>query len=376
MKKICLVTSTRADYGIMCNLIKKLSCDDEIDFRLCVTGTHLSKKYGYTRRFIDIYDKYIDEIDILNNSDDTISVYSEVVIKFNEYFKKNSFDLVILLGDRYEIFCIASIAYINKVKMAHIHGGEITYGALDEQFRHCITKLSNIHFASCEKYRNRIIQMGESPENVHNVGSLSVENIKNMKFKSLDELRKDTGFALNNYALITFNPVTRSDDNGIRELKELINALSQFNYELIIMYPNMDAGKDEIISLLEHSGLNNYHLVKSLNYVDYLSLAKSSSLFIGNSSSGIIEIPSLGVPVINVGDRQKGREASKCVIECKAQCNSIVDAINFVNTDEYKYNYLTNENIYYKEDTSLTIIKEVKKYLLEGRFDKYFYDIK
>ncbi len=376
MKKIALITSTRADYGIMCNLIKKLSMDDEICFRLCVTGTHLSEKYGYTKKFIDIDEKFIDEIDILSISDETISVYTQIVNKFNKYFSENSFDIVILLGDRYEMFCIASIAYMNKTKIAHIHGGETTYGALDEQFRHCITKLSNLHFASCEKYKNRIIQMGELPENVFNVGSLSVENIMSMDFKSIDVLREELGFSLRKYALITFNPVTRSDDNGIGELKELIDALGEFDYELLILYPNMDAGNNEIISLLKNSKLKDFHLIKSLKYIDYLSLAKHSSLFIGNSSSGIIEIPSLGVPIINVGDRQKGRETSKSVLECKAKYDSIKNAIDFVNSDDYKKNYLNCSNIYYQKNTSNIIIREVKKYLSEGKFDKYFYDMK
>ena len=274
------------------------------------------------------------------------------------------------------MFCIASVAYINKIKLAHIHGGETTYGALDEQFRHCMTKLSNIHFASCEKYRNRIIQMGELPQNVFNVGSLSVENISKMRFKSVDELKASTGFLLNNYAMVTFNPVTRNDDNGIGELKELLLALSNYEYELIILYPNMDAGKNEIIDILEKSDLKNVHLVKSLKYEDYISLAKHSALFIGNSSSGIIEIPSLGVPIINVGDRQKGREASKNVIECEANHMAINEAIRFINSDDYKINYMKSANIYYKDNTSDIIIKEVKKYLDNGKFDKYFYDIK
>lgn len=374
MMKICLVTSTRAEYGIMNNLIKKLSLDKDICFRLCVTGSHLCPKYGYTRKYIDLDNKYIDEIDIVKGSDDVSNIFSNSILEFDGYFKKNKFDIVILLGDRYEIFAIASIAYINKIKIAHIHGGENTYGALDEQFRHCITKLSNIHFPSCEKYRDRIIQMGEMPSTVFNVGSLSVENIMNMKFRPLNELNKKYNFQLNNYAMVTFNPVTSKKDNGVGELLELVRSLTQYDYELLILYPNMDSGNNEIIQILNNIKTNKTYVIKSLEYLDYLSFASYSSLFIGNSSSGIIEIPSLNVPIINVGERQSGRESSKKVISCEANYDSICNAIEYINNSSYYENEFKEKNIYQGNDTSNIIINKIKEYISSNITTKIFYD--
>lgn len=376
MYKICIVTSTRADYGIMSNLINKMSKDKDISFRLCVTGTHLSTEYGFTRNYIDLEEKYIDEINILKGKNDLKNVFINTIVEFDDYFKANKFDLVILLGDRYEIFCIAAVAYSNKIKLAHIHGGEITYGALDEEYRHCITKMANIHFASCERYRERIIQLGESPNRVFNVGSLSVENIAHLPFKNRDDLKAEYGFELTKYAMVTFNPVTRAEDNGLSEIKELMKALSCFDYELIISYPNIDEGNEEIINVLKAYKLNKYHLVKSLPYVDYLSLAKNSNLFIGNSSAGIIEIPSLGVPIVNVGNRQHGREVSPSVICCDGVANNIVKAVKCIDSKEYKALCAKKENIYFKLNTANQIIEEVKKYLSQNDYEKYFYDIK
>lgn len=376
MKKICIVTSTRADYGIMSQLIDTFIADSFFETKLCVTGTHLSENYGFTKKYINVSEKFIDDIDIICDSDDQFEVYSNVVTKFTKYFCENYFDLVILLGDRFEIFAIASVAYMKKIQIAHIHGGEVSYGALDDGFRHCITKLSNLHFPSCEKYRNRIIQMGENPKNVINCGSLSVENISKMSFQNKDDLRNKYGFDLNKYAMITFNPVTRQIDNGVGEIKELFAALNLFDYELIILYPNIDSGNTDLMRIINGLDVDDVHIVKSLPYYDYLSLAKNSDLFIGNSSSGIIEIPSLSVPIINIGDRQKGRETSSSVIHCRAKREEIVNAINYINSKEYLDVLDSSNNIYYKKDSIKIIITEVKRYLKENNSEKYFNDLK
>ena len=375
MFKICIVTSTRADYGIMQGLISKMSLDNEIDFRLCVTGTHLSNNHGYTRKYISINSSLIDEIDILDTSENVQNVCCEIVKRFTTYFSRHRFDMVVLLGDRYEIFYIASVAYLCKTKIAHIHGGENSFGSLDDGFRHCITKLSNIHFASCEKHRQRIIQMGENPRNVYNVGSLSVENIQKMHFKSKKELAIKYKYDLKKYAMLTFNPVTREKDNGLKELHELFKALSRYNYELIVIMPNIDSGKDDIINFFKNTEIINIHFISSIMYEDYISFSKNCDLFIGNSSSGIIEIPSLRVPIINVGNRQMGREMPESVISCLGTEKEITKAIEYVATDSYKKILLQSKNIYYKPNSSDKIIHYIKKFLSKPN-QKKFYDIK
>ena len=375
MFKICVITSTRADYGIMQTLIKKMCFDADIAFRLCVTGTHLSKEFGYTRRFIDVDSSFIDEIDIIGQSSDVANVSEQIILKFTPYFQKNNFDMVVVLGDRYEMFYIASVAYLCRTKIAHIHGGESSFGSLDEEFRHCITKLSNLHFTSCEKHRQRVIQLGEDPKSVFDVGSLSVENIKQMRFKSKKELADKYGFVLDKYIMLTFNPVTSELDNGIGEFRELLSAISEFDYEVVAIYPNIDSGKDELIRLINGNHIKNMHVISSMPYEDYLSLSKNCDVFVGNSSSGIIEIPILGVPVVNVGRRQLGREKPKHIENCRAIKKDIVDVLKSIQSRPNKDFDIGTDNIYYKPNSSDLVIKEIKKYLAHRRFDKVFFDM-
>lgn len=374
MINICVVTSTRADYGILQPLMKALIDDKRFLTRICVTGTHLSDKYGKTIEHIDIDKSNIDCIDILGKGLKQESIFSETIVRFDEYLEKNKFDYIVVLGDRYEILGVAITAYMKQIKVIHIHGGEKTLGLQDEGFRHSITKFSSLHFTSTEEYRKRVIQLGENPCTVYNVGSLSVESILNMKFKTKNELICKYGLQDDNICMVTFNPVTLKKDKGVTEIEALLESCSHFDFYYIFMFPNIDTGADDIFEIIRKNGLKKYKLLGSIPYDDYISLAKNSSLFIGNSSSGIIEIPSLHIPVINIGDRQLGRLKSELVIDSKPTTDDICSAIKKSMSSEYREKMLNLPNPYQKENTVKEIIETI--YSFNPKDYKEFYDIK
>ena len=389
MKKVCIVTAIRSEYGLLRNLIKKLSIDQGIDFRLAVTGAHLLPEFGNTYREIEQDGINIDKkieipIDVSNEIGISIAM-AEALKKFTKYFKEEEFDLVILLGDRYETLSIASAAMLTKTPIAHLHGGELTLGAIDDAIRHSITKMSQIHFTSTNEYKERVIQLGENPERVFNVGAIGVENIRNLVLRNKEELESKLNINLDNkYAILIYHPVTLENYCLQNQISELLNAIEEsiiendLNY--IIIGSNADQGGLEINSIfqnLSEKHSKNISFFKSLELIDFLSLLKNAEFMIGNSSSGILEAPSFGIPTINIGSRQKGRIAANSVLNIDLNKDEIKRNIEKSLYDEDFRNKVKDvKNPYEKEATSDNIIKIIKEFLNSNiDLQKDFYDI-
>lgn len=376
MRKICVVTSTRAEYGIMSRLIKNLESDSDVELQLIVTGTHLSKKFGNT--ITEITSKITEKIDIDIEKDPSISM-SFAIKNFSNVFKKLKPDILVVLGDRYEIMAVAISAILNNIPIAHIHGGETTEGAIDEAIRHSITKMSHLHFTSCQEYRNRVIQLGENPERVFNVGSLGVENITKMALLNKDQLEKSLNFQFSSKNLmITFHPVTLENMTSKEQFQELLSALDELkNTKIIFTKPNSDKGNQEIINLIDSYVKTRKNTVAftSMGALKYLSTLQFVDAVIGNSSSGIIEAPSFNISTVNIGDRQKGRIQASSIINCEPQKDKILKAIAKIYSEDFKENLLTTKNPYYKENTVDQIINVLKSFDLNGIIKKSFYNI-
>lgn len=335
-KKICVVTATRAEYGLLRPLILRLLAEEAWELQLVVTGMHLSEAFGNTYKEIE-QDRMpvFAKIPILEPGDDAYAAtctMANAMRGFGAYFAEQKPDLLLILGDRTEMLAIAAAAMNAKVPIGHLHGGELTQGAVDDCVRHAITKMSSLHFAAAQEYRRRIIQMGEEPARVFFVGALGVENILKEKLLSREELTRDLGsFVSGDYAVVTFHPVTLEEDGSEKQLKELIAAMSQ-RRELfyLVTKANGDAGGRAINRLWEQETAKYDHmmLVDSLGMKRYLSALKYARLVLGNSSSGILEAPSLGIPTVNIGDRQRGRLMAKSVLQCPPCQGDIVQAID------------------------------------------------
>ena len=379
MNKVSVVTATRAEYGILTPLIRALNKDEDIDLQLIVTGTHLSDKYGRTENEIikdgfEIF-KRIPILEAGNTAYDISLTMANAIKGFAEYFRDEKPQIVFILGDRTEMLGVAAAAMNERIPIAHIHGGEITEGAVDDCVRHALTKMSYLHFASTEEYKKRIIQMGESPDRVFNVGALSTENILNLPLISEKELRESIGIPEDmDYSAVTFHPVTFEVESAKEQIEALCDAMDANNdvFYLITM-ANADNGGDIVNKILndfamEHS---NAKMVSSLGMVRYLSAVKYAKFVLGNSSSGIIEAPVLGTPTVNIGDRQKGRIMAESIINCEPDLRSISEAIKKAIATEHKPSF-----IYGDGKTSQLILQKIKKLLLEDiTTKKQFYDI-
>lgn len=385
MKRIVIATTTRAEYGLLRPVIQKMDTRAEIDLKLVVSGTHLSKAHGMTVAEIENDGVRIDKmIDIALKGDrpSDISKYMGYTItEFAEYFDECRPDALLVLGDRYEIMAICIAATNARIPIIHLHGGETTEGAVDEVMRHAITKMSHLHFTSTEVYRNRVIQMGELPERVYNVGALGVENVLNMKLLSFEELRTGLGCSLKReYAVLTFHPVTLENDTAEQQIMELLYAIDMFpQIDFICTKANADAGSGIINDKLEEYAINhnNVHLFDSLGSLRYLSSLKNAKFVIGNSSSGIIEAPSFHIPTINIGNRQRGRIRSESVIDCLPKRGSIEKAITLALSNSFVSVVSDALNPYEKSGTSDAIVDTTIRHLLDNGFgvEKKFYNL-
>lgn len=383
---VCVLTSTRADYGVLRNLLLKMENEQQINLTIVVTGTHLLEDFGYTKREVlaDSYTNIVD-VKISIEQDDKAGMAlatSECMKKFADYFASNVPDLLVVLGDRFEIFGAASTAHMMGIKIAHISGGDVTEGAIDDALRHSMTKMSMIHFPGCEQSAKRIIQMGEEPERVFNVGELGVENCLNMTLYNREVLAENLAFKnmLSDYAVVTFHPVTREEDTAEFQVRELIRAMDNFlNMSYIITLANVDAGGRLIndIWLKEARKHKNWFITPSLGMLRYLSAIKYANLVIGNSSSGIIEAPVIGTPTINIGDRQKGRMMSDSVICCEPVFEKIVSAINKGLSKEMQDVAKHIKSPFGDGTTSSKILNVIIDYLKKDNVSnkKKFYDI-
>lgn len=386
MKKICIVTGTRSEYGLLYPLIKKLNQSTEFDVHLAVTGMHLSKEYGNTIDYIKEDGLKIDEeIAILSGDNTPVGITKTMgtaLEKFGKYFYQLSPDMLIILGDRYEIFSVAAAAAVLNIPIAHLHGGEITLGAYDEFFRHSITKMSCIHFTSCAEHRKRVIQLGEAPETVFNVGAIGIENIKSMRLLSKDELENSLQFSLKKeFSLVTFHPVTLEKQSIEEQCQALLNAIAKTkDMSFVITKANADDGGKLINEMLENFAAmypEKILLHSSLGQLRYLSAMKYCSFVLGNSSSGLIEAPSFHVPTINIGNRQKGRVRGKTVIDCIASEEDILNAISKARDTNFRQAILTECNPYGDGNVSDKIVEKISQYFSTHHhgINKEFYDI-
>ena len=384
MDKICVVTSTRADYGLLRPLIAQIHQDPQLQLQLLVTGTHLSAEYGMTKKEILSDGFPIDhEIEIILSSD-TPSAASKAMglalIGCADYFAHQRPDLAVLLGDRFEIFAIAAALVNARIPLLHLCGGETTQGAVDECYRHSITKMAQLHCVSNEQYRRRVIQLGDSPERVHNTGETGIENIRNLVPTPLCELESTIGMALTSpLAVVTFHPVTMEDGTAEAQCQELFRALDAFPHmHFVITKANADAGGRTINRLVDQYAQNrpNVAAVTSLGMQRYLSLLSYADIAIGNSSSGIIEVPSFHIPTVNIGDRQKGRLQAASVINARPEANDIITAIRKALSEQHKAICATVENPYGDGRTTEKIMHVIRQYLQGPRpIQKTFYDL-
>ena len=386
MKTVCVITATRAEYGLLKNIIKLIEKDEELKLVLVATGTHLSKDFGYTVTEIREDKLPISaEIDILVEEEGGISAsktMAKAFYKFSDFFKNCKPDMLVVLGDRYELLPICACAMNEQIPISHISGGEITEGVIDDTIRHCVTKMSYLHFVSCEAYRKRVIQLGEEPRRVFNFGDVGVENICNMKLMSKSELEQEIGFCLDNpYGVVTFHPVTLEKASALKQLEELLNALKATeDMNFIITKSNADTKGKEINDRIdefveENKNCKSYY---SLGLLRYLSAVQYSEFVIGNSSSGIVEVPAFGIPTINIGDRQKGRLQANSILNCEPEKEDIIRQIKMARREEFKNNIKIDQNPYKGKDTSKLIIETIKRFLYIEKIElkKQFYDVK
>lgn len=383
MRKICFVTGTRAEYGLLSRLMKLVKEDKDLRLQVIATNMHLMPEYGETYKEIEKDGFTIDKKVYMHKpSDDAhgiISSMAEEMQGMNDALSELKPDILVLLGDRYEILVAAQVALIHRVPIAHIHGGEVTEGAFDDAIRHSVTKMSSLHFTSCEEYRHRVIQMGEQPSRVFDVGSLGVENIKAVPLMTKDELEASLDFKIDTQTiLVTYHPVTLGGDPA-KDIREFLDALDQFkDLKVIFTMPNSDTGRNAIALAVEnyvekHS--NRVMAYTSLGLKRYLSTLQFVKAAVGNSSSGIIEVPSFGIPTLNIGDRQKGRLASKSVVNCGTSKDEVIAGLKLCLSEEMQKAAKTYENPYAKPDTANLIYHELKNVELAGLNLKTFYDL-
>lgn len=384
MRSICVYTSGRMEYGLLRGLMTDIASSDDLQLQILVSGMHLSPEFGMT--VDDIRDDGFvpdEKVEILLSGDTTTAVCKSMglaLIAYGEALQRLQPDIIVVLGDRFEAFCMAAAAQICRVPVAHIHGGEITQGAIDEAFRHSITKMSHLHFASCEAYRQRILQLGESAEHVFNVGALGVENIRRTRIMSRQELAESISFNLDRaYFLVTFHPVTLEASTAKTQIEALLEALQGVSdYPVIFTKTGADTDGRVINQMIDdfvRSHDDRAVALTSLGTVRYLAAVKYSAAVIGNSSSGIVEVPSLKVPTVNIGDRQKGRVRAASVIDCRPDSRAIKTAIKRAIDPKFRRSLRATANPYEQPDTAKQIVESLRNIRLKGIIKKQFHDI-
>lgn len=386
MRKICVITGTRAEYGLLYWVMKAIEIQPELNLQLIVTGMHLSSEFGLTYKQIEQDGFVVDKkLEILLSSDTPTGISKSMglgMISFAEAFQELKPDIVLVLGDRFEIFSAVSAAMIARIPIAHCHGGEATEGLIDESIRHSITKMSHIHFCSTDDYKKRIIQLGESPEFVHNVGALGIENINKLNLLSKGDFEDSISFKLDeefNF-LVTFHPVTLENSTASEQIIQLLKALDSIhNCKVIFTMSNSDTDGRIINSMIEdyvNERPDKSVCFKSLGQLRYLSALKYVDCVIGNSSSGLIEVPSFQTATINIGDRQRGRIMGSSVIQCLPEFNEIKKAISKAVSNDFKNKVLSNSiNPYGTGNSSDLIANTLKKIDLNNILKKKFYDL-
>ena len=383
--QVCVVSGTRADYGLLRPLLIRLRDCPEIELTIAATGSHLSAAFGGTGVELTRDGFAYDSVPFPLDDDSKAGMAratGAALSAFADYFSAHRPDLLVVLGDRYEIFAVSAAAAMLGIPIAHLHGGETTEGAVDEFLRHSITKMSYLHFVSCEAYRRRVIQLGEAPERVFNVGALSTENCLRTPLLSVEELSESLQFDLTAgpYSVVTFHPVTLEDNTAERQLHELIAAMDAFPaMSYIVTLANADAGGRAINAIWQAEGASrkNWLVVPSLGMRRYLSALKGAEMMLGNSSSGITEAPAMHIPTVNIGDRQKGRMRAESVIDCPPERAAITATMKTAMTPEFKAIAANTESPFGDGRTSEKILSELLRFLRSAPHNtkKTFYDL-
>ncbi len=383
-RKICVVTGTRAEYGLLYWLMKEIESSDELELQIIATGMHLSPEFGLTYKEIEKDFKIDKKIEMLLSSDTSIGISKSMglaQISFAEAFEDLKPDIIVVLGDRYEIFSSVSAAMISRIPIAHLHGGETTEGAFDEAIRHSITKMSHLHFTATEEYKNRVIQLGEQPNRVFNVGGMGIENVKRLKLLSKDEFEKSIDFKLNKKnILVTFHPVTLEDSTAKEQFQELLTVIDELeDTNIIFTKANSDTNGRIINQMIDEYVSKNSKKstgFTSLGQLRYLSALQYVDAVVGNSSSGLAEAPSFKIGTINIGDRQKGRIKAKSVIDSETNKTSILKSFSKLYSKEFQELLKESENPYGDGIASRKIIEIIKNEDLKNILKKSFYDLK
>lgn len=381
MKKICVITATRAEYGLLKPLMDLIQVSEELELQIIATGAHLSPEFGLTYKQIEADGFIINEkIEILLSSDTPSSIVKTMGLAMNgiaDVLPRLMPDMFVILGDRYEMLAVASAITIFKVPIIHLHGGEITEGAYDDALRHAITKLSHLHFTSTEEYRNRVIQMGEEPDRVFNVGAIGLDNIANLKLFDREELEKDLNirFLKYNYQ-VTFHPETLSDLSSVEQFQILLDAIEE-QEDSFFVFTKANADTDgriinQMIDDYVTKNPNKASAFVSLGTLRFLSFVKESTAIVGNSSSGILEAPSLNTPTINIGDRQKGRTQARSVVNVSCDFNAILGGFVEVKADTVVEKMNNLENPYYNGGAAEKIVDIIKNSAPISSLKKYY----
>ena len=382
-KKVCVVTGTRAEYGLLRWLMDGLNKSTKLELQIIATGMHLSPEFGLTYKVIEGDGfKINSKVEMLVSSDTPNGIVKSLglgMIGITEAFEKLRPDLLLVLGDRYEILSAVIASMIFRIPIAHLHGGEATEGLIDESIRHSITKMSHLHFVATEDYKNRVIQLGEQPEKVFQVGGLGIDNIFNLKLLKKHELERLIDFELGNKnLLITYHPVTLEYNTSERQMKELLDALNDLkDTHLIFTMPNADTDGRVIFKMIKEFVENraNAKYFTSLGQLRYLSCIKYVDGVIGNSSSGIIEVPSFKKGTINIGDRQKGRKKAKSIIDCDPTRDSIKEAIDRLYSSDFETILENTINPYGNGGASEAIVSILEEISFEDMLKKSFFDL-
>jgi len=380
-KKIAIITATRAEYGLLKPLIQKVQEDASLELQLIVTGAHLSHSFGHTYQEIEKEFPITAKIplDLEENTPKSNSLaMAKLQNELTQVLDELGSDILVILGDRYEMLTAATVALMLHIPIAHIHGGEITEGAVDDAIRHAITKLSHLHFTATEIYKKRVIQMGEEPWRVVNVGALGVESIKKLQLLSKEAFEESIGVKLKEKnLLITYHPQTLATQSPQEQFNEVLNTLEKFDDTLLIFTKaNADAGGKIINEMIDDfvSKHTNTIAFTSLGQLRYFSTLSYVDGVVGNSSSGILEVPSFKKPTINIGDRQKGRLQADSIINTPISSQAITKAIESIYTPEIKQRVQQSTNPYESDNTSQKIVEVIKKYEKQTLLKKGFYD--
>jgi UDP-hydrolysing UDP-N-acetyl-D-glucosamine 2-epimerase len=383
MRKIAVFTGSRAEYGLLYWIMKGLQLEKDIDFQLFVGGMHLSREFGFTVEQIEADGFNItDRLDFLLSSGSPEAIIKSMglaLICASDTFNRYRPDLLVILGDRFEAMSVAQAAMVLRIPIAHIHGGETTEGAVDEAVRHSISKMAHLHFTATEPYRMRVIQLGEHPDRVFNYGAPGIDSIKKLKLLDRKSLSNDLSFDLNKpYFVITLHPVTLIDGGDLGALVNLISALNDYpDYKILISYPNADTYNGDFIRILDNfyqKNKNRVLLFKSLGQLRYLSALKHCKAVLGNSSSGLIEAPSFGVPTLNIGVRQKGRIAGATVVNCNSSQSSILTGLRKILSPKHIERCTREANPYGTGNASEKIVSKLILHPLDELLNKQFFD--